>query len=105
MARKLTEFDPVDGIVTSYEHDEMTDVLITTRTQDVEPILEENKARRNHGIVGKDWRHAASIPNIIIEKWIKEKGVNVFNKDHMPKVKQLLNDPEWAYLRTWPGKL
>ncbi len=42
----------------------------------------------------------ASIPLVIVEKWANELGVNVFDRSHWPKVKQLLNDPDWRYLRT-----
>ena len=48
----------------------------------------------------KSMRKVASIPLIIIEKWKRELGVDVMNKDHMPKVKQLLNDPQYRFLRT-----
>jgi hypothetical protein len=48
----------------------------------------------------KSMRKVASIPLIIIEKWKRELGVDVMNKDHMTKVKQLLNDPQYRYLRT-----
>ena len=48
----------------------------------------------------KSMRKVASIPLIIIEKWKRELGVDIMNKDHMPKVKQLLNDPQYRYLRT-----
>jgi len=37
--------------------------------------------------------------------WKRDLGVDVFNKDHMPKVKKLLNDPDWAWLRTHESKL
>lgn len=42
----------------------------------------------------------ASVPLIIAEKWQNEMGVNVMDPTHWPKVRQLLNDPDWRYLRT-----
>ena len=45
-------------------------------------------------------RKVASIPLIIIEKWKAEHGVDIMNKDHWHRVKQLLNDPEYRFLRT-----
>ncbi len=45
----------------------------------------------------------AKIPNIVIEKWKAEFGVDVLNKDHWPKVKKLLNDPEYRWLKTTAG--
>jgi ribonuclease HI len=43
------------------------------------------------------------IPNLVIEKWRNEKGIDVLNKDHWPAVKKLLNDPEYKWLKTTSG--
>jgi hypothetical protein len=50
------------------------------------------------------WR-AASIPNIIVEKWKKEEGIDIFNNDDWPKIKAKLNSEEFKFLRTSPGKI
>jgi len=86
-----------------YDHD--SDSAVFHRTQDVQPLLEMNKRELNNdspygGTSTAGMRKVASIPLIIIEKWKRELGVDVMNKDHMPKVKQLLNDPEYKWLRT-----
>jgi len=86
-----------------YDHD--GDNAVFHRTQDVQPLLEMNKRELNNdspygGVNAAGMRKVASIPLIIIEKWKRELGVDVMNKDHMPKVKQLLNDPEYKWLRT-----
>ena len=86
----------------------MTGDLTVIRGADVEPILEHNKAlySMNDGYApGREWRRAASIPLVIVEKWRNEHGVDVFNPDHMPAVKRLLNSNEYLYLRTAPGRL
>jgi hypothetical protein len=83
--------------------------MVVKRTQDVTPYLEANKAARNSF---SDWRpfakqgmrQVAEIPNIVVEKWMRELGVNVFDRNHAKKVQQLLNSNEYAYLRTSPGK-
>ena len=71
---------------------------------DVEPILEHNKALR--AIDQKsDWgRHVASIPNVIMVKWLNEewsRGSNVryLSAEWDQLVAKKLKDPEWAYLR------
>jgi hypothetical protein len=83
--------------------------LIVHRLADVEPLLEENKARLNSGEDGytpsRDLRRAASIPLAIVEKWRNELGVDIFNPDHLPAVRRLLNSSEYLYLRTAPGRL
>ena len=48
----------------------------------------------------KDMLHYASIPNALIIKWKQELGVDVFDRGHRKKVFQLLNSPEYKYLKT-----
>lgn len=82
--------------------------LIVHREADVEPLLEANKALYASGdgySPSRELRRAASIPMAIIEKWKNELGVDVFNPDHMPAVRRLLNSNEYAFLRTAPGRL
>ena len=76
--------------------------------QDVEPILDANKAlyTANDGYSpSRELRRAASIPNIVILQWREKYGVDIHNSDHWQAVKRLLNSSEYAYLRTAPGKL
>ena len=72
------------------------------RVQDVEPILERNKALQADE-QRSDWgRHIASIPAVILEKWINDDGVNYLSlpKDEFARlVKRKLRDPDWAWLR------
>jgi len=91
-----------------YDHD--TDSIVVNRVQDVQPILDLNKKELNGDSMygpqtNNGMRKVASIPLVIIEKWKRELGVDIFNKDHMPKVKQLLNDPEYKWLRTHESTL
>lgn len=82
--------------------------IIVRSSADVEANLEQNKALANAGdgySPSRELRRAASIPNIIIEKWLTEEGIDVFNPDHWPAVKRKLNSNEYAYLRTAPGTL
>lgn len=81
------------------------DTLHIKRTQDVEDIIEHNKelakVRQK-----SDWgRHIATIPNVILEQWINDDGVNYlapdFPADEFARViRRKLADPQWAYLRT-----
>ena len=82
------------------------DTYVIQKLQDCEPILESNKVAYNAGIDRKsEMRRVASIPLSICEKWRIEKGINVFNKHHWPQVRRLLNDPEYRFLRTAPGRV
>lgn len=105
LAKQILDYDPFTGMTTYFDYAPETDTTIIYREQDVSPILEMNKAMANNGDVWKEgvknsWAHYAQIPNIVIEKWKNEKGVDVFNKDHQKAVFRLLNDPEYRYLKT-----
>jgi hypothetical protein len=81
-------------------------LIVAESMQDVEPILEHNKMLR--GTPQKcDWgRHVASIPNVIITRWLNEEhargnvALRPFTKEFDELVKRKLRDPDWAYLRT-----
>src|SRR5262245_32377197 len=109
MMRRLLDSDRVTGVAEYHGYDDLTDRTIIETVQDVAPILERNRALQNADDQGwsgsRDLRRAATIPDIIILKWRNEYGIDVFNRDHWPAVKRLLNDPEWRYLRTAPGRL
>lgn len=77
--------------------------------QDVEPILDMNKRHqcgdipRSSLAAGEAFHKVASIPLVVAWKWKRELGVDVFNRDHQQRVEALLNDPDWAYLKTTSG--
>lgn len=76
--------------------------------QDLEPILDRNKAMANHNdgwAKGKEMRRVASIPLMLVLKWKAEEGWDAFNPDHADKLAQKLNDPDYAHLRTAPGRV
>jgi hypothetical protein len=94
-------------IETSY-HEDSDGSLIVHRKSDVEANLNANKSlyTLNDGYTSsRDLRRAASIPMSIVEKWRTELGVDLFNPDHLPAVRRLLNSNEYLYLRTAPGRL
>ena len=80
--------------------------IVRERVQDVEPILERNKALRDLA-QPSDWgRHIASIPCVFMEKWLNEEHArgNVSLRMYTPEFDALiarkLKDPEWKWLRT-----
>jgi hypothetical protein len=91
------------------EIDAATDQMVVHRTQDVQPLLDRNKRFQNSGLDGmsptRDWKQVASIPNIILEKWLKEEGLRYWDEEHKHRLLKKLDDPEWAYLRTGNGHL
>ncbi|GAG52779.1 unnamed protein product, partial [marine sediment metagenome] len=48
----------------------------------------------------------ASIPLVVVEQWMKE-GINMLRptEEDKKKIRQKLNDPEFRYLRTAPGRI
>ncbi len=88
------------------------DKLVCERIQDVEPYLEENKALYNEvsswrPFAGKNGRMVANIPNIVIERWMKE-GFNIFNENqpyYQRKLRSRLNSNEYKFLRVSPGRI
>lgn len=98
--------DTETGIKTAIEA--RNGVLTVYREQDVAPILDHNKRMQADQAGG--WRRAggvrrqvAEIPNIVIEQWLKE-GFNFFRATEN-EVRKKLDEPDWAYLKTVPGKL
>lgn len=80
--------------------------LIVENVQDVSDILENNKRLRSEA-QKSDWgRHVASIPNVIMTRWLNEEYANgnttirLFGPEMDALVERKLKDPEWAYLRT-----
>lgn len=102
MAKRLLEYDPFRGLRIDFEAD--GDNFHLHYTQDVEPVLEENKAKQNAGrdYYAKDpdmWK-IASIPVTVQYEWIRRYGRDPLKSENHDLLRRLLNDPEWRYLRT-----
>jgi hypothetical protein len=81
--------------------------IVTVSTQDVEPILERNKALRGEPQSRHDCaRLVADIPAVILVRWLNEEyargntRLRLFTREfNETVVRRRLQDPEWAYLR------
>lgn len=110
MNKRVLDHDAEAGVTTYHAYDDATDTTYIETVQNVAPFLERNRRLRNdpdykrRGIKN-EWMHFASIPISVQYQWLKEFGVDTLNRDHWPKVKRLLQDPEWSYLRTTTGGL
>lgn len=89
--------------------------ITVLRTQQVDAILELNKRAMNDAPTWRPWasgrkdvsrRRVAEIPVAVAEQWMKE-GINIFSKDpDMQKAfRKKLNDYNYRYLRTYPGRI
>jgi len=88
---------------------ENADSLTIVNEEDVEPNLDVNKELYNDQDGGwsksREFRRVASIPNILIEKWLIEENVNVLLPENKQWLRKKLNSNEYLYLRTAPGEL
>jgi hypothetical protein len=87
-------------------YEEAEDRMTIETVQDVAPYLEKNRQQAISGTFDKKapMRKMASIPLVIIEKWLREEGLDVFNADHQTRLMRKLHDPAYAYLRTLEGR-
>ena len=87
-----------------FDYNELTDEVTLEYEQDVEPILEMNKAQANDseftrkGIKQEMWKYA-SIPNSVQMKWLIEEGLDVYDDNAWPQIWAKLNSPEYRYLK------
>ncbi len=96
-----------NGLRTEFHADALDDAVTIRRVQDVEAIIENNKALYSHNdgyTPSRDLKRVASIPLSVIEDWMKE-GVNIFDPNCAEAVRRKLNDPQYLYLRTAPGRV
>jgi hypothetical protein len=81
------------------------DLMVVKSMQDVEPILMACKEKVEAGDVGgKELKHAATIPMIVIESYMNRVGLTfqefLRDKEH---IKCLLNDKSLEGFRIWKG--
>jgi hypothetical protein len=75
---------------------------------DAEAILERNKAMATHNdgySPSRELRRVASIPLIVMLKWLNEEGWWALDPANEGKLKTKLNSIEYLHLRTAPGRV
>lgn len=97
--------DANTGALETFEYDDASDTFtIGRQSLDLAPQLDRNKELANHTdgwtSPAKDMRLAAAIPIDVTYIWLQRYGVRVWDRNHWPAVRRLLNDGEWRYLRT-----
>jgi hypothetical protein len=100
--------DKADGITESLIEDASEKRWIVKRTADVQANIDLNKRLMRMGdgySPSRDLRRVASIPNSVVLAWVEKYGVDPTAKGNEALLRRLLNDPEWFYLRTAPGRL
>lgn len=98
-----------DEVKTTLEFDAAEGKHILRHTQDVSSILDANKREQADNIGQKfgDFAKVASIPMAVVLEWKQKYGINALAPSPEDKIRMvaLLNDPDYAYLRTRGGRL
>lgn len=107
--RRLLDFDPLTGLKTFHEYDDVEKTTQISYEQDVGEVLKLAHTMRTADtsiakMKKRDSWHAAVIPDTLVIKWRNE-GIDIYNPQHYKKLAGKLNDPDYAYLRTWPGRI
>jgi hypothetical protein len=75
---------------------------------ETDPIIERNKAMATHNdgyTQDKTLRRVATIPLIIWLDWLNREGWDAFKPENAKKLCEKLNDSDYQFLRTAPGRL
>ena len=100
MKRILTK-DDLTGTTTFFHKDAVTGHIGIQTVQDIEPVLERNKALQNEQFNKKSemWP-VGTVPMVILYQWALEAGVKFGSKEHGEVIKRKLNDPDNRGFRT-----
>jgi hypothetical protein len=98
-----------DEVKTTLEFDAAEGKHVLRHTQDVSSILDANRRAQADSIGSRfgDFARVASIPMAVVLEWKQKYGINAMAPTPEDKIRMvaLLNDPDYAYLRTRGGKL
>ena len=104
--KRLLDYDPISGVSCYYEN--TGDQVILTHEQDVsliQSILDNNRRdaqdqdKTKRGMKA-DWWKYASVPAIVEIEWLQKYGISLDNPAHKKRIFQLLNSPDYRYLKT-----
>lgn len=101
---KLFEIEKDGDITRKWYADENGNAFKET-IQDIAPALAQARIARDMGGKGKDMRHVATIPTVLLDKWKKEEGLDFNNPDDWIKIVAKLNSPEYHLLRVHEGRI
>ena len=106
MPRKLY-LDTSEGIVEHLVFDDSERKFHLQRQSDVTENIEWNKREYNQNRQGKDGlgSKVADVPMGVVVDWKVRLGMDFIDRNHWPAILRKLDDPEWRYLRTTPGRI
>lgn len=106
-------YDAYGGVVSVVEHDDLQQTTTFAQYQDFTPHFENNKrlANLDNGYTSPDkWRRrVASIPNVLMMKWLRESGIRPIDYFRKPKayaawLRSKIYDPDNSFVLTAPHK-
>lgn len=107
MSWRFGNYDALTGIRKDYRHDGNGGVEVRM-SSDVGALLDQNREMQAHNdgySPTRELRRVARIPALLRLKWINEEGWDCLDANCQDKLARKLNDPDYAYLRTAPGRL
>jgi hypothetical protein len=108
MHTRPLDYDAASNTIETFHFDPDEDRLVIEVTQNIAPILDENKAFMSDAADGwkGDMHRVASIPHSLLpalaKQGIMDMGGRILDKKAM---KRFLNDRDNLWLRTRPGKI
>lgn len=97
-----------NGIVRKWVNNSDGTYTVVSEQHNETQILDRNKAMANHNdgyTPSREMRRVASIPMLLLEHWKYVEGWDPFHPENAKKLERKLNDPEFMWLRTAPGRL
>lgn len=108
MSKRYFGREASTGAAEWFHYDESTgDFAIETQSRDLQWLVDQNRRLENHADTrtAGGGRLVAQFTNEVALKWFQDYGVRVWDKNHWPRVKRILNDIEWAGLRCARGRI
>lgn len=104
MSKKLFSHDAEAGITKWWHYDAATDKATIETVQDVQGILDHNKAQKNSGVNNKDHglgKKVASVPLTLYYQWKAEaKARGLDSKEEGAMIMAKLKSREYCHLLT-----
>ena len=92
---KVLDFDPITNTTTYFQHDSINQKNLITYSQDIEPIIEQNKRAAEHFNKKAKYWHVGTVPDVLIMQWAKECGHKPFSKEWQEYAKKQLDSSEY----------
>lgn len=98
------------SVATKTHYDATSRTFAFERVQDVEPILDRNKALATERQDADAFHHIGDIPNVILERWLNEEyargnvGLTLGSQEFLRLCVSKLRSSEWQWLRATDRK-